>query len=76
MARELSRDHDGTLRDLRASIQERKNWQRLGGPRYDALDDGISDKFIDAVDTGDFHAGETDGNIEESTAPVAQLGNK
>jgi len=48
MASEFSRDREGTLRDLRISIAEQNNKQRLGGPRYESLDG--EDRVPDAKD--------------------------
>ena len=39
MAREFSRDREGTLRDLRSSIEDQSKRQRLGGTHYDELNE-------------------------------------
>jgi hypothetical protein len=38
MAHEYSRDKEGTLRDLRMSIEAEGKTQRLGAPRYDSFE--------------------------------------
>ena len=66
MASEFNRDREGTLRDLRKSIEEQNNWQRLGSPRYDSLDGESLDYSVDS-----FQAVKDDPVI-----PVGHLGDK
>jgi hypothetical protein len=41
MARDFSRDREGTLRDLRSSIEDQSKRQRLGGAQYDEFDKSL-----------------------------------
>jgi amino acid transporter len=51
MAKEFSQDREGTLRDLRQSIEEHKKIQRLGDPRIEIFDGEDGNSIEAAVET-------------------------
>jgi amino acid transporter len=72
MAREVSRDREGTLRDLRRSIEEQSRFQRLGDVRFEIFDNHDKDlikppsEAEEAIKDGDGDGFESDAIIPVS----------
>jgi amino acid transporter len=73
MAREFSRDREGTLRDLRRSIEEHSSFQRLGELRFEIFDNHDKDLTKAPSETDEaIEESEVDGFESDAIIPVSK----